>query len=280
MRTPKINILSKSSIFRGERLELAFGVFCILVLPGCGKIWENINYQIPPTVCNSTYSAQVLIDNPAGYWRLNEPAGLTAFDLGTGGNNAPYAGGVTLGQAPAITGLFNFSVLQSTAATSVAFLAVEPTVTILTNNILTQEMWVKQSVASVPIATALVNGGYFKGFIFGLNTFPCAIGQFKLTKFGAGPDICVNGWINDVNVWHYLAIVADNTGMVVYVDGQIVGTSADTNNYVNCDATCSLGIGYNSGGSMPYNMEEVAIYTTALTQARIQSHYQAGITCH
>lgn len=260
--------------------KLGFLVACLIYLTSCGKIWGSVTYQTSPSVCSSTYAANVLSDNPAGYWRLNETSGVTAYDIGVGGNNANYTAGVTLGQVAAITGSLNYSVLQATANTSVATLFPEANVLVLTNNVLTQEMWVKQTVASAAIAISLNNGGYFKGFVFGINTFPCAAGQFKLTKFGATADICVNGWVNDVNVWHHLALVAGNTGLTVYVDGQVVGTNADTTNYVNCDGTCVLGLGFNDGSAKPYYMEEVAFYSSALTQARIQAHYQAGVTCH
>src|SRR5436189_1384488 len=49
------------------------------------------------------YSATILADSPAGYWRLGEKSGTVAADLS--GNNLPgtYTGGAALGRPGALT---------------------------------------------------------------------------------------------------------------------------------------------------------------------------------
>ena len=52
----------------------------------------------------SVYNASILGLNPLNYWRLGESAGVTAIDQGSGGNNATYTNGVTLGAAGSLAG--------------------------------------------------------------------------------------------------------------------------------------------------------------------------------
>jgi large repetitive protein len=49
-----------------------------------------------------SYTARVLAKNPAGYWRFEERAGITARDSGPQGHDGLYKGDVTLGQTGAL----------------------------------------------------------------------------------------------------------------------------------------------------------------------------------
>jgi hypothetical protein len=50
-------------------------------------------------MASSDFTAQVLADKPAGYWRLGEAAGgVSAADISGNGNNGACSGGITLGQ--------------------------------------------------------------------------------------------------------------------------------------------------------------------------------------
>ena len=50
----------------------------------------------------SAYSAAVLADTPAGYWRLGEASGTTAADSSGNSNTGTYNGGVTYGAASGV----------------------------------------------------------------------------------------------------------------------------------------------------------------------------------
>src|SRR5712671_4787956 len=89
----------------------------------------------------STYSSAVLADAPAGYWRLGESSGTTAADS-AGHNAGTYVGGVTLGQAGALSGDSDTSVVLDGSIATVQIpdaAALDPTTQI------TLEAWIKPS---------------------------------------------------------------------------------------------------------------------------------------
>src|ERR1700730_457452 len=93
-----------------------------------------------PTVDRS-YSAAVLLDSPAAYWRMGESSGTTMTDASKNGNNGAYAGSVTLGQAGALAGDKGTAVAFDgrTASASVA------SSRSLQVNWITIELWIKKT---------------------------------------------------------------------------------------------------------------------------------------
>jgi len=57
-----------------------------------------------PTTAPKSYSATVLADAPAGYWRMGEMTGTTMADATKNGNNGHYDGIVMLAQPGPIAG--------------------------------------------------------------------------------------------------------------------------------------------------------------------------------
>ena len=72
------------------------------------------------------------------------------------------------------------------------------------------------------------------------------------------------------NLWQHLALVSTPTTKSVYVDGILMGSSSGSITY---DGTEFLRLGSWGGGGRNWNgeMDEVKIYSTALTQAEIQA---------
>jgi hypothetical protein len=239
----------------------------------CGRIWGSINWTPNSSICLSSYSSQVLSDSPVGYWRFIETTGTTAFDLGSGDVNAIYGANTILGQPSAILGFGNYSAFNNTAFSppDTAEILSYPLAPMAINT-LTVETWVKASAPGYDVEIQNNNGGVTKGFEFDINSG----GQFWMRKDGAAGPFTFGVWPNDTN-WHHVALVTNNINITVYVDGNNAGSQADATVYSPCDATCTLQIGNEAGTAF---MEEVAIYNTALSQARIQAHYNAGLTCH
>jgi Concanavalin A-like lectin/glucanases superfamily len=82
------------------------------------------------------------------------------------------------------------------------------------------------------------------------------------------------------NVWHHVVGTYDGTNMRVYADGSLVGgPTAPTGGSVTIGSTlltigAAVGVSFFQTGSL----DEVAVYTTALSAARITAHYNAGIS--
>ncbi len=74
--------------------------------------------------------------------------------------------------------------------------------------------------------------------------------------------------------WSYVAATYDGAQLCVYLDGASPDCAGSTESIPPVATTLRLG---GSGGSnFTGNMDEVAIYSKALSKARIDAHYNAG----
>jgi len=90
--------------------------------------------------------------------------------------------------------------------------------------------------------------------------------------------------VSDGN-WHYITGVSDNNGTYIYVDGVLRGSTS----YRVLDSAIipngqSIGAQY-KGGNLAGNffnglIDDVRIFSAALTQAQIQQHYADGLNAH
>jgi hypothetical protein len=74
-----------------------------------------------------------------------------------------------------------------------------------------------------------------------------------------------------------VAVTYDGTNVRVYLNGTLQDTTASSRTVPNGTAAMAIG-DYPPGGGAAFNgrIDEVAVYTSALTQTRIQAHYNAG----
>ena len=78
--------------------------------------------------------------------------------------------------------------------------------------------------------------------------------------------------------WSHLVGAFDGTNTSFYVNGQYQAQAVATNAAPN--SSQPLYIGCRGPGDLPFdgNVDEVAIYTNALTASQILTHYQVGLT--
>ena len=214
------------------------------------------------------YPALVLSQSPVGYWRMNETSGTTAADSSTNANNGTYTGGFTLGGA---------SALQGDEGSAATFNGTTGTVTVASNAVFdlsttfTLEAWVKFNAFP---ATAINRLGWYV-FDFASATAPSV-----RDRNGHGANWTVSAI--STGVWHHLvAVKPDNTltNMRLYLDGVAFTPSSTTPPWTNVGGANALNIGSLEGPATPLNgsIDEVAIYSTALTAAQVFDHYSAGV---
>jgi hypothetical protein len=221
------------------------------------------------TAGGATYDSTVLADSPIGYWRLGESSGTTANDSSGNGRSGTYLGGYTLGAAGAISSsntavTFNNSDARA-EITSSAFQ--------LTSS-LSVEAWARPAVNNG-------NNAIFDKTIGGnTNTsYLMYIGggkpKCRLVKGGAQFDVA-SGTAVTANAWVHIVCTYDGANVRLYVNNALVATTAltgsiDTGSGVNI-------IGRLGGASYPFNgqLDEVAVYSTALSATRIAAHYDAA----
>lgn len=222
-----------------------------------------------------SYASVVLQDNPVAYWRLNESAGPSAADLTGKGHTGTYTGTVQYRQAGPMAFDPNDAAIYLDGASgrvTVAQAGDFPT------GAITMEAWILQATTAI-------------GPILEFGT--TAVWGCHLWEYGNPGDLWWNpalttgsgvqayGVLNQTMVWHHVVAEWDGVNTAyLYCDGNLCGFSTCTGPYVNGGAQNPFNIGYrplSPGTFFTGRVDEVAIYNTALSFARVRAHYNAGI---
>lgn len=221
------------------------------------------------------YAMEVQADSPVAYWKLDETSGTTAADS-VGGNNGTYTGGYTLNQ----TGI------PSTGRPSVLFNGSSGHVNIGAPAALnltaawTLEAWVY--LTSTPDGSGIISESYpDSGNVlyelgFGIQAGGAAleVGYYTGSSWQK-----VTGSALSLNAGHHVAGTWNGTTLLIYADGVQVATATPTSAPVAGIQTLYLGRSHRDADIrfFPGRIDEVAIYSAALSAARVAAHYNAGI---
>jgi len=142
------------------------------------------------------------------------------------------------------------------------------------------EMWVKtSSAARRGLFHRLENGGAYPGYNFELGGFAGAAGQLAYYngntgwKYGTSTNVINNG------SWHHIVIVVDaDVGGTFYKDGVADGDWADTTSGPPSAGAIAAEIGrsYAGGNFFLGALDEVRVYSKALSAGEVTAHYNAG----
>lgn len=234
------------------------------------------------------YANAVLADSPTAYWRLGESSGTVASDeLAT--NDGTYLNTPTLGVAGAVAG--DTAITLNGASQFYNVPSISAFSFIQNTAIFTIEFWIK--FTNPAIRKAVMSNTIYasqKGFFIvlenGVNFGTKALRVALLNGSGTvGVDFrTADNAITDSN-WHHVVIThtaAANNSSAIYIDGVSQSITTTTFNTVSTgDSTYPLYVGAGNKNGSPWNpvvgsMDEVAIYPTALAEARILAHYNAG----
>ncbi len=261
---------------RGKRRLRAVGVLAaLLVSVGAGAAYA----AFVATTANSGNSIaaaasfgrclvdEVMADSPVAYWRLNETSGTSMADS-AGSNNGSYVNGVALNQSGA---------LADPVSKAARFDGVDDRASVPDSSSLdvgdtfTYEVWVKRATTNED--TTLVSKGTNAG------------GDLW---FGIEPDNTLGYWnggtqlaVSDVKItdskWHHVAATKSGATRNLYLDGLDVTVPLNTSTFVNNSEPLYLGhhVAY-PASDLNGSLDEVAVYGTALSQARIRAHYNSG----
>lgn len=217
-----------------------------------------------------SYADEVAADSPLAWWRLDETSGTAAADSSGNGRNGTYAGGSYLAEPSLVAG----------SPYSVAFDGADGRMTVAhaswmdVTSAITVECWVNFH-ATPDNLDAIIARAYTSDQIAFL--LDVASGKFRWGHYdmGAGPAISGTTTIAALTTYHVVG-VKDATHYRIYVNGVEEANVADATALpVNAGA---LGLAFLQGiGRYTLTkMDEVAIYGTALSAARILAHYNAA----
>lgn len=215
-----------------------------------------------------SYQSTVLADNPIRYYRLNESSGTVANDLGSQAQNGTLHGTITLGQTGLLTGDPATSMLFDGSTGYISL----PTTSLPTGSAAwTLEAWAKTA------------GTIVQGMLVFFGTDAANEGAEIYDWTGAtgwqadldGPSLGSSG-ATAINTVYYIAGTYDGAKCALYVNGSLVlGPSTLTANIVQNIAYIGRSP---SGFFWNSRMQEVAIYSSALSSSRITAHWNAGST--
>ena len=225
--------------------------------------------DIPYEPCD--YRADVLSDQPTGFWRLAEASGTTASsEVASTPGTGTYTGIHTLNQAGA-TADSNASVDLQGGHVSLG----QPGA-LGTNSAWTVEAWVNPSRAP-DNGGALVSEAYA-----GDNNVRFALGYGDGTnRMWAG--FYGGSWIRAhdsqdlaLNTWTHFVGTYNGSQLKLYRNGQLVATTNTSAAIPNGNETIYIGRRWDSSNSVRGRIDDVAVYPSALSAARIENHYSCA----
>ena len=218
-------------------------------------------------LASATYAAAVTADSPLGYWRLGEAAGsTTAADSSGNGRDATFDSAYATASGQGVAG--GIAMSDDAAAlsdgshgiASVADSALAP-------GHVTLEAWVKSPAANGPYQVLASLGGG--------TQLVTGWGRLSFTVYAPGSGFAGPGVNLDWSKWHHVVGTYDGSVAKLYVDG----TLADSQN-LSGNSSPAGGFSMGSPGwaanCLSGSLDEVAVYSGALTAAQVKAHYDAA----
>lgn len=218
------------------------------------------------------YPDVVLADSPRLYWRMGEASGLPQDTSGNALHATTTSGSPDYSQAGAIVGDAN---------TAIAFDGSGPDYFQRTDNALldladvfTLECWVKlTALDSGSTAHGLISkqtGAYYMRIL-------SADGKLQLLRSETTLMVSSTVGIADTTTFHHCVGTKTGATTKLYIDG--VDRTGTVTNDTCANNALALFVGAEVGGAEPAKatIDEVAVYPTALSAARVLAHYDSGM---
>jgi hypothetical protein len=225
---------------------------------------------LPAIASASTYSNQVLSGSPAGYWRLDELSGTTAADS-AGTNTGTYMGGFTLGAPGAISGDSDTAVLLDGLSGTVM---IPDSSSLDPSTAITLEAWIKPSSLPSAGSTMILR----KDSQYQLSIAANGSLGFRVYQGGVAEEVDSAAGTAPVGNWTYVVGTWDGSKMTLYVDGTAVASMPLSGSIDTTTSRLWLGSIYNSWGYFAGDLDEVAVYPSALSASEVQDHWGVGTT--
>lgn len=219
----------------------------------------------------STYRSEVMADGPRAYWRLGESGGATAADETANGNAGSYVNGPALGGPGAIAGDTNTAAVFDGVND---YMTVPDSPSLDANSAVTVEAWLKRAKASWQVAVGKPGNGQskFENYALWINSSNQAVAYF-----GNGSSYATVASTGPIDTaWHHVVATYAGGAAKLYLDGVLNASS--TSSVQLTPNALALNVGRESANNYFFggSLDEVAVYGTALSAARIQQHYAAG----
>lgn len=224
----------------------------------------------------SAYAAEVLADSPALYWRLGESSGTTAQDETANNRDGTYGSGVTLGTAGALVGDANTAVSLDDTLNGRITSSYNP---FANGSQRTFEGWAwRNSIASGNFDALF--GGQIGGNVSPAFYLEANNQNVRFVPVASGSEsVWTAAWPGNAQWVHWvLTFDEPNDVAELFINGVSQGTRTETEQYSATPGDFQVGALRNGPATDPFNgrMDEIAIYGSILSSARVLAHYEAG----
>lgn len=218
----------------------------------------------------NTYSATVLGDSPLRYYRMDSTTG-TETDHGSNAQNGTTHAAPTQSVTGALNG--DTDTAYTFASASSQYVSAADTGLPSGNSAFSIEGWAK--IASNPAALAIICSFGTSSSGAQAELYVDSSGRPNVAIFGG---TAVVGSALSTGVWHHIVGTYDGSNERLYVDGTLVAGPTAPGVTVNL-GTGGLAISSNVTPGSYFNgsIDEVAVYSTALSQTKVTNHYTIGI---
>lgn len=219
-----------------------------------------------------SYVDEVMADAPAAYWRMGEASGLPQDSSGNGRHLTVSSGTRTYGVAGALTGDSDTAITVVRAA---QFMTLPAASLSLGDGPFSLECWVKRA----DLNTASFY--WFFGNSPGSGTTRWFVGFNASGALVAWWEGSASWWytssqlFEDTN-WHHIVLTKSGAARVAYGDGALL-TNAAANQTITDYGDWGIGsAGATTSNSFDGTIDEVAVYLSVLSAARVSAHYTAA----
>lgn len=221
-----------------------------------------------------SYPAAVLADSPLGYWRVADGSGTTALDASANARHATYSiSGVTYGRAGALVAQPNAAVRFTAPAGQVGGLVLPSTIAPWSGDF-SVEAWVRPHAAAPTGAYASIfvwetypSTGFRLGWMSNLRP------RFWTTETGGSTSLEASAPLS-LSDYKHVVVTRAGSSLRVYLDGVEVA-STTTLGYVAPPASGFNCFGACEGIAADADYDELAVYGSALSAARVRAHFMA-----
>ena len=231
---------------------------------------KTVRYGYDQDRATSPYAQQVLADTPAAYWRLGEASGTVARDdigvhNGTHASTLLGAPGAVHADADTATtfdGGDAVVVADHPALSGTADLSLEAWVKVDVTSTTYQPIMSRGQAGTYEIAADMRTGAAQRSLAWRSSDTPATFANF----FDASLD----------GQWVHVVVTVTGLTATAYRNGALFGTASIA---ARSATTTALTIGRRTtSGSSSFKggLDEVALYSSALSPARVMAHYRTG----
>jgi hypothetical protein len=227
------------------------------------------------------YAREVLADDPVIYFRLDEPATAASFaDTAGSGLVGTPSGGVSPGATGLLGSWPGAAAAFAPAGGVAAAIRLGPDPRLEPASAVSVELWYRTGSATPSTQFSLVSYGTDN-----VNEEPYVLyvsdgyAAFYIgSPGGGGSKSALASFTIPAQTTHHFVGTYDGTTIVLYVDGAVVASAPATGPITGYDGVNGLSFGSEFTGKYRTTgtIDEVSVYTKALSPLRVGAHYEAG----